>query len=365
METRNKKKRKQVSTRSTNTTTASSEANAVKLTHDMTSVDASGSASMASDIAKVYRLLQEMSEKHDKKLDEIRATTASTEGKISELAERLTNVERRLGFLEDTDMAWKADPPATRSEVEVLRHKLIDLENHSRRNNLRITGFPEGSEGRDAAGFLAQALPEILGVEFIGGLEIERAHRAAGQPRPDGKPPRHLIVCFLRHTDKERIRNAALDKGKPAGIPLEEEEEAATRTKTSKVWEHFSLDMANKKITCKVCKADLAYHGSTSLMHEHLKRKHVGQLNETESDSPRPKKRATMDPLSWWRENEGRFPTLSNRARSLLCIPATSTPTERIFSAAGNICSQKRASLTRDHVDMLTLLSMNKLNDIA
>ncbi|XP_051958615.1 E3 SUMO-protein ligase ZBED1-like [Xyrauchen texanus] len=71
------------------------------------------------------------------------------------------------------------------------------------------------------------------------------------------------------------------------------------------------------------------------------------------------------DPLSWWSENEGRFPTLSNLARSLLCIPATSTPAERIFSAAGNICSQKRASLTRDHVDMLTFLNMNKLNDIA
>uniref|UniRef100_A0A3B4T2Q5 HAT C-terminal dimerisation domain-containing protein n=1 Tax=Seriola dumerili TaxID=41447 RepID=A0A3B4T2Q5_SERDU len=67
------------------------------------------------------------------------------------------------------------------------------------------------------------------------------------------------------------------------------------------------------------------------------------------------------DPLIWWRENEGRYPTLSKLARSLLCIPATSTPSERIFSAAGNICSQKRASLTRDHVEMLTFLSLNKL----
>lgn len=71
------------------------------------------------------------------------------------------------------------------------------------------------------------------------------------------------------------------------------------------------------------------------------------------------------DPLSWWRENEGRFPTLSNLARSLLCIPATSTPAEPIFSAAGNICSQKRARLTPEHVDMLTFLSMNKLNDMS
>lgn len=65
------------------------------------------------------------------------------------------------------------------------------------------------------------------------------------------------------------------------------------------------------------------------------------------------------DPLRWWRENMGRFPTLSKLARSFLCIPATSTPSERIFSAAGNICSQKRASLSRDHVEMLTFLCLN------
>ncbi|KAK1889018.1 Zinc finger BED domain containing protein 1 [Dissostichus eleginoides] len=65
------------------------------------------------------------------------------------------------------------------------------------------------------------------------------------------------------------------------------------------------------------------------------------------------------DPLRWWRENKGRFPVLSKLARSFLCIPATSTPSERIFSVAGNICSQKRASLSGDHVEMLTFLHFN------
>ena len=59
---------------------------------------------------------------------------------------------------------------------------------------------------------------------------------------------------------------------------------ASNTTAANKVWEHFSLDAANKKITSKVCKADLVYHGSPSVMHEHLKRKHVGKLSETESD---------------------------------------------------------------------------------
>ncbi|KAM3850482.1 E3 SUMO-protein ligase ZBED1-like [Diretmus argenteus] len=65
------------------------------------------------------------------------------------------------------------------------------------------------------------------------------------------------------------------------------------------------------------------------------------------------------DPLKWWSENEGRFPTVSKLAKSFLSIPATSTPSEQIFSAAGNICSQKRASLSPEHVEMLTFLSMN------
>uniref|UniRef100_A0A8C5N3T4 BED-type domain-containing protein n=1 Tax=Gouania willdenowi TaxID=441366 RepID=A0A8C5N3T4_GOUWI len=65
------------------------------------------------------------------------------------------------------------------------------------------------------------------------------------------------------------------------------------------------------------------------------------------------------DPLSWWRENAARYPTLAKLAKSFLSIPATSTPSERLFSAAGNIASKRRASLTPDHVNMLTFLHCN------
>ncbi|KAM3838253.1 E3 SUMO-protein ligase ZBED1-like [Diretmus argenteus] len=65
------------------------------------------------------------------------------------------------------------------------------------------------------------------------------------------------------------------------------------------------------------------------------------------------------NPLSWWKTNAARYPTLAKLAKSLLCIPATSTPSERLFSAAGNIASKRRASLSSEHVDMLTFLHCN------
>ena len=66
------------------------------------------------------------------------------------------------------------------------------------------------------------------------------------------------------------------------------------------------------------------------------------------------------DPLKWWKKNEERFPVLAQVCKSILSIPATSTPSERLFSAAGLICSKKRASVSREHVDMLCFLNKNR-----
>lgn len=62
------------------------------------------------------------------------------------------------------------------------------------------------------------------------------------------------------------------------------------------------------------------------------------------------------NPFHWWKANENRYPTL---AKSYLCIADTSTPSERLFSAAGIIVSRKKAGLSPVHVDMLTFLHCN------
>ncbi|CAM4549683.1 unnamed protein product [Leuciscus chuanchicus] len=43
------------------------------------------------------------------------------------------------------------------------------------------------------------------------------------------------------------------------------------------------------------------------------------------------------DPLEWWRLQCSHFPRISRLAKKYLCIPATSSPSERAFSTGGNI----------------------------
>ena len=51
------------------------------------------------------------------------------------------------------------------------------------------------------------------------------------------------------------------------------------------------------------------------------------------------------DPLTWWNEQSKSLPLLSTLARRILCIPATSAPSESLFSSAGLSASKIRASL--------------------
>ncbi|KAJ4945502.1 hypothetical protein JOQ06_023186, partial [Pogonophryne albipinna] len=52
------------------------------------------------------------------------------------------------------------------------------------------------------------------------------------------------------------------------------------------------------------------------------------------------------DPLQWWRQNEGRFKLLATQARTFLCPPPSSVPSERVFSEVSAIYEKNRSRLT-------------------
>ena len=64
-------------------------------------------------------------------------------------------------------------------------------------------------------------------------------------------------------------------------------------------------------------------------------------------------------PLKWWKQHHSRFTAISKVAKQTLCIPATSTPSERLFSKAGQIINKKRGCLDPQNVDLLCFLAEN------
>ena len=66
-----------------------------------------------------------------------------------------------------------------------------------------------------------------------------------------------------------------------------------------------------------------------------------------------------VNPLKWWKDHEHRFNFLSPVAKQLMAVMGTSVPSERLFSAAGNLISAKRSCLSSKNVDMLLFLNKN------
>lgn len=77
-------------------------------------------------------------------------------------------------------------------------------------------------------------------------------------------------------------------------------------------------------------------------------------VNEYQSAPPIP-----LHSLQWWKANEFRFPFIAQLAKVYLCIPATSVPSERVFSTAGDILNAQRSRLKSKHVDSLIFLKKN------
>ena len=66
------------------------------------------------------------------------------------------------------------------------------------------------------------------------------------------------------------------------------------------------------------------------------------------------------NPLKWWNKNRDKYKILSLIAGHTLSTPASSVPSERIFSKAGNIITAKRSSLNTKLADKRIFLTHDK-----
>jgi len=64
-------------------------------------------------------------------------------------------------------------------------------------------------------------------------------------------------------------------------------------------------------------------------------------------------------PLAWWAKNKATYPAVAAVVHHLLAIPATSVPSEWLFSKAGGVITKKRNRLAPPKADRLIFLMDN------
>ena len=87
------------------------------------------------------------------------------------------------------------------------------------------------------------------------------------------------------------------------------------------------------------------------------KQEAVSYLNATES-CVYPK--AKLDPLQWWRDNKQKYPNVAKCARKWLSVPATSTPSEHVFSICSILNTAKRSRLNGKSIEDQVFILTNK-----
>ncbi|KAJ1215501.1 hypothetical protein NDU88_003109 [Pleurodeles waltl] len=127
----------------------------------------------------------------------IRLDIAGFQSRVLGLEQRVTMVEAQAATSRDQDQ-----------ELLCLRSKLNDLEDRSRRDKVRVLGFPKAIKGEDMHSFLQETLPKLTGITFDSPLEFQTAHRL-GPKRPKrlntNVRPRPIIACLLRHTQARQL----------------------------------------------------------------------------------------------------------------------------------------------------------------
>ncbi|KAJ1149048.1 hypothetical protein NDU88_001868 [Pleurodeles waltl] len=165
--------------------------------------------------ASMDRILQEILavgrelEGMDSAMVELTAETRSMHLEIADFQSQISGLDQRVTSVETQVTSWTDRD----QELMHLHSKLTDLEDRSRRNNICLLGFPEGTEGTDMLSYLWDILPKLTDITFDTPLEFERVHRL-GPKRQDGKGcPSLIIACLLRHGQARQPLQAARAQG--------------------------------------------------------------------------------------------------------------------------------------------------------
>lgn len=234
-------------------------------------------------------------------------------------------VVKVLQPLEQATAELSADHYPTLSQVIPLLHcTRVMLEEHI--------------SGADEAAPFASSLLRSLSTRFP---DIKMAKVPALAMLID---PRFKSVCYTTETEKKWAKALLTSSAEKLPPPLQEHDQEPSvkpgpaMGATSTVWTVFS---------------ELSSTARKETDNGHAARQAADYLSA-------PLLPRAENPLDWWKGRGSQlYPALAKVAQMYLSIPATQTRSERLFSTAGSVVSNRRELLLTEHVEQLVFLHEN------
>lgn len=142
-----------------------------------------------------------------------KTTTADLKEAVSGLQVRADAAEERISALEDKTNELTTSNDTMGKKMDMLWDRVQMLENHSKRNNVRLVGLKEtyGTNGT-LEDCVKKVMREGLGIMAEGEFEIERIHRALAPKPNEGQPARPVLIRFLRQSARDKVLSAVSEK---------------------------------------------------------------------------------------------------------------------------------------------------------
>ena len=157
-------------------------------------------ASMANLIAQ--NVTEKISALMKLKFAELQPSLTILGSRIDDNSKRLTEAESRISENEDRTSSLENKVAHLEQKVKSLADRAEASENRSRRDNIRIIGLKEGTEGKNAVIFFETWLHDTLDLKTKRGfIKIDRAHRALGPRKSNSNRP--VIIKLHNYGDKE------------------------------------------------------------------------------------------------------------------------------------------------------------------
>lgn len=138
-------------------------------------------------------------------LQDIAHMMSPTNKQLAEVTNKVTHIESKMAEYCTAQNSIADQVNDHSEEISQLKMKIADLEDRSRRNNLKFRGIPENVSNNNLTHFIQEFIKTLLPLCSERDIEIDRAHRLPRPKSVDPALPRDVIARIHFFNTKEKL----------------------------------------------------------------------------------------------------------------------------------------------------------------